>query len=72
MIDLGYANSWQVAPDIVKICRTRRFLNGEKDRGHEIERTKISRCVEEISCKICGYRYKIDSGVPASANGIIK
>jgi transcription elongation factor Elf1 len=55
MIDLGYANSWQGEKEleIIHNCRM---------KGHERETTKISRNAEEISCKICGYRYKIDSG----------
>ena len=50
--NLGYSNGWQDTPDIVKLCRSKNHLTTGKE---------IGRCLTEYSCKICGYKYKVDS-----------
>lgn len=51
MKDLGYANGWRKQPEIVKNCTHVKDIKQNR-----------SGSVTEFSCKICGYRYKVDSG----------
>lgn len=53
MKDLGYMNGWKETPKIVKMC--------DKEK-HDIRFDKVGRCVTQVTCKNCGYSYKIDSG----------
>lgn len=51
--DLGYANGWgDDVPEIVKNC---------KKAGHARRQDVIGRCLHEISCAICNYKFKVDS-----------
>jgi hypothetical protein len=52
--NLGYLNNWHENPpkEVVK-CRK---LNHIRD-WH-----RIDACVDEVECRKCGYKYKIDSG----------
>jgi hypothetical protein len=52
--NLGYLNTWHLNPpeEVVK-CRK---LNHIRD-WH-----RIDACVDEVECRKCGYKYKIDSG----------
>jgi hypothetical protein len=52
IVDLGYANGWGETPEIVKKCW---------EQDHEREGGNIGRCLSETICRICGYKYKIDS-----------
>jgi hypothetical protein len=48
--DLGYANGWKNGtPDIVKNCK------------HDKKIKQIRMHVEEYSCEICGFKFKVDS-----------
>lgn len=46
----GYANGWSKTPDVIAKCK------------HKVERKEIGRCLNEYTCKECGYSYKVDSG----------
>jgi hypothetical protein len=48
--DLGYMNSWDKTPDIVKQCR------------HERHHAEVRNCVTEVWCEECKFTFKIDSG----------
>lgn len=50
--DLGCANGWKEMPKEVVEC---------KGKEHERDRKTIGRCLIEISCSICNYRYEVDS-----------
>lgn len=50
MIDYGYANGWVSTPEQVKKC------------NHKKESETIGNCLTKITCKECGFTYKIDSG----------
>ena len=47
--DLGYANGWKEDPEIVKKCQ------------HVKEVKNIGNCLNEYSCEICGFKFKVDS-----------
>lgn len=57
LTNLGYLNEWTEkglpTPAIIQICRRMK---------HRTHFSIVSNCVTEHSCKICGYKYKIDSG----------
>ena len=50
---LGWANGWKETPEIVKEC------NAQK---HKTREGGIGNCLHEVTCDICGYYYKYDSG----------
>ena len=50
MIDYGYVNGWISIPEKVKNCI------------HVKSEETIGRCLTKITCKQCGFYYKIDSG----------
>jgi len=49
MKDLGYMNGWTKTPKIVEKCE------------HNVERTSDCKCVERVTCNVCGYTYCVDS-----------
>lgn len=49
MINLGYANGWKETPEIVRQCE------------HKTVTRVVGNCLEETSCEVCGYVYKVDS-----------
>jgi hypothetical protein len=53
LMDLGYVNGWKRRPRLVGVCNS---------KGHRKEYKNIGRCVEEVRCKTCGYKFRIDSG----------
>lgn len=53
MTDYGYANGWKKVPDKVKKCR---------ELEHALNIIKINRCLNEYTCRICDYTYRVDSG----------
>ena len=53
MTNFGFSNGWKHTPVKIMIC---------KYRDHKIITEKISRCETKITCKICDYEYRIDSG----------
>ena len=54
MTDFGFKNNWHgIKPALVEHC---------EDMHHEKESREIGRSLTEYSCKICDYKYKIDSG----------
>jgi len=50
--NLGYVNGWLERPEIVTKC---------EEAEHKREWKKIGRCLEQCTCRECGYYYKIDS-----------
>lgn len=58
IVDLGWANGWKTAPDIIGKCLGAR-LDGEP---HEYTRTKTKRGIHTMTCKTCKYTYQEDSG----------
>jgi hypothetical protein len=53
MKNLGYMNGWgSKVPAEVELCKL---------KGHKRDKKEVGRCVNEYSCKICEYKYKIDS-----------
>lgn len=52
MTDLGYANGWGEAPEIVKQC---------KKEGHYVKSENLGNCLNMYTCEICKYKYKVDS-----------
>jgi hypothetical protein len=50
MTNYGYANGWVTIPEKVKDCI------------HVKIEERIDRCLTKITCKECGFSYKIDSG----------
>lgn len=55
---LGYMNSWKQTPPIVDACRK------EVAAGihHLRDERQVGRCLTEVVCRTCGYKYMIDSG----------
>jgi len=54
MKDLGFANGWRKSHPIeIKVCKT---------LGHKLKIEKVGNCLTKVSCPICDYFYKIDSG----------
>ena len=52
--DLGYANGWMgKVPEEVKKCRKLK---------HPVSPKELGRSLNQYTCKVCGYAYKIDSG----------
>ena len=51
-VDLGWVNGWRKTPKVVSVCR---------GKGHDTQRSNEGRCVEKISCPVCGYVYRVDS-----------
>lgn len=51
-IDFGAANGWTEPPELVKRCVARK---------HSPKQTGIGRCLTEVRCELCRYRYLIDS-----------
>lgn len=49
----GYANGWEHTPEKIKKC---------KELKHRAQTRIIGRCLTEVSCETCQYKYKIDSG----------
>jgi hypothetical protein len=52
--NLGYLNNWHENPpkEVVK-CRKLKHIR---------DWHRIDACVDEVECRKCGYKYKIDSG----------
>ncbi len=53
MTNLGYANGWVSTPEIRQKC---------KRLDHKLVEKNIGRCLNEYTCEICKYSYKVDSG----------
>lgn len=53
MENLGYANGWPSTPEIREKCY---------NLGHKLVVKNIGRCLNEYTCPICKYSYKVDSG----------
>lgn len=51
-IDFGTANGWLETPELVKRCV------GKK---HSPKQTGIGRCLTEVKCELCRYKYTVDS-----------
>lgn len=51
-IDFGQANSWFETPELVKRCVARK---------HSPKQTGVGRCLTEVKCELCRYKYLIDS-----------
>jgi len=48
--NLGLANSWgENIPQVVKDCK------------HDLDVKNLGNCLNEFSCEVCGYRYRVDS-----------
>ena len=52
MENLGYANGWTVTPEIREKCVR---------LEHKLVEKNIGRCLNEYTCPICKYSYKVDS-----------
>lgn len=53
MSDLGYANGWgDDVPQIRLNC---------KASGHVTQEETIGRCLREVRCEVCNYKFKVDS-----------
>jgi hypothetical protein len=52
MINLGYANGWITVPEIREKC---------KCLEHKLVVKNIGRCLNQYTCEICKYTYKVDS-----------
>lgn len=52
-VDFGYCNGWKRTPKLVSVCR---------GKNHPRKYEQDGKCVEKISCPICLYQYRIDSG----------
>lgn len=50
--NLGTANGWHETPKIIKLCI---------EKKHSPKQTGIGRCLTEVTCKLCKYKYLIDS-----------
>jgi len=55
IVDYGWANAWandwgRNMPDVIADCK------------HVRKHTKVSKCVEKVTCVHCDYTYKVDSG----------
>ena len=50
LVNFGYANGWTLIPEKVKNCI------------HVKSEENIGKCLTKITCKQCGFTYKIDSG----------
>lgn len=46
------ANGWLELPSLVTICL---------EKKHSVEKKGIGRCLTEVKCDICKYKYQIDS-----------
>lgn len=53
MSDLGYANGWRETPLLVEKCEA---------AGHKTQEKTIARCLREVRCSICNYKFTVDSG----------
>lgn len=51
--DLGTANGWSEIPPIVENCERAKHVTSERT---------IGRCLREVSCPICNYKFEVDSG----------
>lgn len=51
-IDFGMANSWPETPDLVKRC---------VEKKHSPKQTGVGKCLTEVKCGLCMYKYLIDS-----------
>lgn len=51
-IDLGTANGWIATPELVKKCTAKK---------HSPKQTGVGRCLTEVKCELCRYKYLIDS-----------
>lgn len=52
MTNYGYANGWISTPDVIVRCR---------EKNHKIVVKNIGRCLNQYTCEICKYTYKVDS-----------
>ena len=52
MENLGYINGWVETPEQIKKCRR---------LEHNLVEKNIGRCLNEYTCPICKYSYKVDS-----------
>ena len=52
MTNYGYANGWNETPEAIKKCRELKHKTVEK---------KLGRCLNQYTCDICKYTYKVDS-----------
>ena len=52
ILDLGYMNSWDKAPEEYKACR---------EADHELTCRAPHNCVIEYTCKVCKIKWSIDS-----------
>ncbi len=50
--DLGMANAWITVPEIITSC---------VEKKHSPKKTGVGRCLTEVRCELCGYKYLIDS-----------
>ena len=53
--DLGWANGWNVTPEIVKKCRKLKHTKSDVDHS------RMRGLDHEVRCDICGYVYHYDS-----------
>lgn len=53
MSDLGTANGWTETPLLVEKCEA---------AGHKTQEKPIGRCLREVRCEVCNYKFQIDSG----------
>ena len=51
-VDLGTANGWIETPDLIKHC---------VEKKHSPKQTGVGKCLTEVKCGICMYKYLIDS-----------
>jgi hypothetical protein len=51
-IDFGAANGWLETPELVKRCVAKK---------HSPKQTGVGRCLTEVRCELCRYKYLIDS-----------
>ena len=51
-INFGTANGWLETPELVKRCVAKK---------HSPKQTGVGRCMTEVKCGLCKYKYLIDS-----------
>lgn len=51
-INFGTANGWTETPDLVKRCVAKKHSPGQ---------IGIGKCLTEVKCELCRYKYTIDS-----------
>lgn len=55
--DLGWMNGWNLTPSAVTECAAMR----KTDRSHVLEFAQAGRCASRVTCRTCGYTYRVDS-----------